>query len=197
MISQLTGTLLEKQPNHCIIDVGGVGYGVHVSLSTYGALPEPGGRVTLPIHTYVREDQLVLFGFATAEERTLFLKLISISGVGPKTAMGILSGLPPAELVEAISRGDAAKLSTVPGVGKKTAERMIVELKDSLAREVQLLRASASSSFPAVRDDALSALINLGYARPVADAALNKAGCSDEMSVEAAIRAALKELCRT
>lgn len=197
MISQLTGTLLEKEPHHCTIDVGGVGYGVCVSLSTYGSLPELGVRVTLPIHTYVREDQLVLFGFATADERTLFLKLIAISGVGPKTAMGILSGLPPAELVEAIGRGDAARLATVPGVGKKTAERMIVELKDSLTRDLRLTHLAACPAFPAVRDDALSALINLGYAKPVAEAALNKAGCSDEMSVEAAIRAALKELCRT
>lgn len=197
MIVQLTGRLFQKEPNQCVIDVGGVGYGVHVSLSTLSALPELGTQISLPIYTYVREDQLVLFGFATAEERLLFLKLISISGVGPKTAMGILSGLPPAELIEAISRGDSAKISTVPGVGKKTAERMIVELKDSLARDVKLTHLGGIAPQNVIRDDALSALINLGYAKPIAEAALKKTGCSEEMTVETAIRAALKELCRT
>ena len=195
MIVHLTGTLIAKEPNRCAIDVAGVGYGVAITLTAFGALPEAGATVSLPVHTYVREDQLTLYGFASAAERALFLKLIGVSGVGPKTAMGILSGLPNADLVAAIAAGDAARLATVPGVGKKTAERMIVELKDALTREQPFIPGAAAGP-ASVRDDALSALTNLGYPRAVAENALKKVAGSSTMSVEEAIRSALRELCR-
>jgi holliday junction DNA helicase RuvA len=196
MIVHLTGTLVQKEPHHCVIDVGGVGYGVHLSLSTYTALPEEGSRVSLPIYTYVREDALLLYGFAEARERALFQRLIGISGVGPKTAMAILSGLPPAELSDAIARGDQARLSSIPGVGRKTAERMIVELKDVLAREGRALPSQPGVRSGLLREEVLSALTNLGYKLPVAEAALAKATLGEGTTVEAAIRATLKELCR-
>ncbi len=188
---------MHKEPNRCTIDVSGVGYGVLISLGTYGTLPDAGSEVSLPVHTYVREDQLVLFGFASAEERTLFLKLISISGVGPKTAMAILSGLPPHDLVQAIAGGDVAKLSTVPGVGKKTAERMVVELKDSIGRDVKIASASAGRGrVDSIKEDALSALLNLGYQRAVAENVLKKSEWTENITVEEALRSALRELCR-
>ena len=128
MIALLTGTVSSKAPDHCVIDVGGVGYKVLVSLTTFGSLPEVGSTLSLQIHTYVREDQLELFGFSSPEERELFQRLISISGVGPKMALGVLSGLPPRELAEAIGNEDHVRLTRIPGVGRKTADRIIVEL---------------------------------------------------------------------
>jgi holliday junction DNA helicase RuvA len=196
MIVHLTGTLLQKEPSHCVVDVGGVGYGVSVSLATYGVLPEAGQPVSLPIHTHVREDQLTLFGFASGLERSLFQKLIGVSGVGPKTALAILSGLPPSDLIEAIGGGDAARLCTIPGIGKKTAERMVVELRDALARDHKLTSSQARSEGAGLREDALSALVNLGYARPVAEKAIEKAKPGETTKVEEVIRGALKELCR-
>ena len=196
MIVHLTGTLLAKEPHRCVIDVGGVGYGVSVSLSTFGMLPEAGGPVSLPIYTYVREDQLVLYGFAEELERGLFLKLIGISGVGPKTAIAILSGLPPIDLVDAIRNGDHGRLSSIPGVGKKTAERMIVELRDVLAREGKTSALRPGLPQSSFREEVLSALTNLGYKRPFAEAALAKAAVGEGTTIEAALRAALKELCR-
>ena len=193
MIVNLTGTLLKKDHSCCVIDVGGVGYGVRTSLNALETMPEVGERVNLPVHTYVREDQMVLFGFSSEEERALFLKLIQISGIGPKIAMAVLSGLPPANLVKTIDAGDSARLATIPGIGKKTAERMVVELKGSLARDPQLAPAVGEAS---VLEDATSALANLGYPRQTAEVALRKAGVKDGMQIEEAIRAALKELCR-
>ena len=196
MIAQLTGTLVTKAPDHCVIDVNGVGYAVLVSLSTFAALPEAGERAKLVIHTHVREDQLLLYGFAAPEERLLFQKLIGVSGVGPKTALAILSGLPAGPLVEAISAEDRARLATIPGVGKKTAERIIVELKDRIAKDVSFASPGPAGSRGRMRDDALSALVNLGYPRTVADEALRNIAWTEGIPIEEAIRAALKELCR-
>jgi Holliday junction DNA helicase RuvA len=196
MIVHLTGTLRAKEPSHCIVDVGGVGYGVHVSLTTFGELPENGTSVSLPIYTYVREDQLVLYGFNSSEERLLFQRLIAVSGVGPRTALAVLSGLPPVELARAISQSDSARLTTIPGIGRKTAERMIVELKDTLGRELAALSPQGASPVPRIQNDTLSALTNLGYPRAAAERAITKAGITESMLIEEAIRLALKELCR-
>lgn len=196
MIAHLTGTLAAKAPDRCVIDVGGVGYGILVSLTTFAALPETGQRASLVIHTHVREDQLLLYGFASPEERLLFQRLIGVSGVGPKTALAILSGLPAEHLVEAIGSEDRARLSTIPGVGKKTAERIIMELKDRIARDVPCASPGPATSRGRMHEDAVSALVNLGYPRLVAEGALRKITWSDGMPLEEAIRAALKELCR-
>lgn len=195
MIGFLSGSIISKFPDHCVIDVGGVGYTVSVSLSTFAGLPEIGSQTKLLVHTHVREDILALYGFATEEEKSLFLKLIGISGVGPKTALAILSGFPVADLVEAIGCENRALLSTIPGVGRKTAERIIVELKDRIARETPS-RTAPQSARGRLFEDVVSALTNLGYQRVVAESALKRAGWSDTMSIEDAIRAGLKELCR-
>jgi len=195
MIVQLSGTLLHKEPSHCVVDVGGVGYGVNVSLTTFSELPEVGSGVKLPIHTYVREDQLVLFGFATTAERELFRRLISISGIGPKIALAVLSGIRPKDLVDVIGRGDDARLSSIPGIGKKTAQRMIVELKGMLPPDLSGA-AGTGGEERSVRDDAVSALVNLGYTKAAAQAAVDRAAPADDATIEEAIRAGLKELCK-
>src|SRR5579884_893996 len=133
MIGHLRGTILEKHPNEAIIEAGGVGYAVQIPISTYTTLPDTGAAVALRVHTHVREDALVLFGFATRLEQTVFERLISVSGIGPKLAITVLSGLATADLIGAIRSGDVAKLVRIPGVGKKTAERIVLELKDKLA----------------------------------------------------------------
>lgn len=197
MIANLTGTLAAKSPDHCVIDVGGVGYGVHVSLTTFSTLPATGASASLAIHTHVREDQLILYGFATPEEKTLFQRLIAVSGVGPKTALAVLSGIPAGQLAQAIAGHDWARLATIPGIGKKTAERIIVELGDRILRDVpSSAAASAGTEGHRLHDEALSALVNLGYARHVAERALGKIEWSSAPSLEEAIRSALKELCR-
>jgi Holliday junction DNA helicase RuvA len=154
MIAHLKGQLTYKSPEYTIVDVNGVGYKVFTPLSTYYALPSSGQTVSLRIHTRVREDELKLFGFLTEEEQTIFQKLITINKVGPRLALGILSGMSPADLLSAVMNNDSVKLSTIPGVGKKTAERLTMEMKDKFA------------------DMALSALCNLGYKRPEAEKAL-------------------------
>src|SRR5690348_12864948 len=133
MISHLRGTLLEKQPNRVIVDVNGVGYDVHVPLSTFYEMSEPGSEIALRIHTHVREDALLLYGFATVLELRIFERLISVSGIGPKLALAVLSGIEPAELVSAIRTANVARLTGIPGIGKKTAERIGLELKDKMA----------------------------------------------------------------
>ncbi|HEY7210777.1 MAG TPA: Holliday junction branch migration protein RuvA, partial [Bryobacteraceae bacterium] len=132
MIGHLRGTILEKHPNETIVEAGGVGYTVQIPISTYTTLPEAGAAVALRVHTHVREDALVLFGFATRLEQTVFEKLISVSGIGPRLAITVLSGLPTADLINAIRTGDLARLVRIPGVGKKTAERIVLELKEKL-----------------------------------------------------------------
>ncbi|HEY3938014.1 MAG TPA: Holliday junction branch migration protein RuvA [Bryobacteraceae bacterium] len=178
MIGHLRGTVLEKHPNQVILEAAGVGYDVQIPISTYTALPEAGGSVSLRIHTHVREDALLLFGFATAEEKAVFERLISISGIGPKLAITVLSGLPTSDLVSSIRNSDVQRLVRIPGVGKKTAERMVLELKDKLtavdAAGKSVAAADMGPSFSALERDVLSALQNLGCSRPAAEEALRK-----------------------
>ena len=176
MIARLSGTVLEKHPNRVVVDVGGVGYDVQVPLSTFYGLGEPGAAVTLRIHTHVREDVIALYGFVTRLEQDLFERLIAINGVGPKLALAVLSGIEPGELIRAVRTQDVARLTRIPGVGKKTAERIGLELKDRLPSSLQGLETAPASSTPGdqLRDDLLSALVNLGYQRPVAEKALEK-----------------------
>lgn len=169
MIACLNGILQEKSTEKIVVDVHGVGYEVRIPLSTYGALPEPGDAVRLLVHTHVREDAISLFGFASPRERLLFEKMISVSGVGPKIAIALLSGIPPEELVAAIRTGEAALLCRVPGVGRKTAERLVVDLRDKL-EPLDPRQGDAASPSPAAREgqsavlaDVVSALVNLGY----------------------------------
>ena len=184
MIALLRGTLVEKHPNQAIVDAGGVGYDVQIPVSTFSGLPEAGSEVRLRIHTHVREDAIALFGFATGEEKILFEKLISVSGIGPKLAITVLSGLPTPTLVSAIRTGSVDQLVRVPGVGKKTAERMVLELKDKLDMLPSGVSLPQSSKTPAealgpVEQDVLSALINLGCDRVKADTAVRKAKLED------------------
>lgn len=178
MIGHLRGTILEKHPNQVIVESAGVGYDVQIPISTYTALADAGATAALRIHTHVREDALLLFGFATAEEKALFERLISVSGIGPKLAITVLSGLPTADLISAIRSADVAHLVRIPGVGKKTAERMVLELKDKLAGVDVAGKAAAPASAGAPLDpidqDVLSALQNLGCSRPAAEEALRK-----------------------
>ena len=173
MIGFLRGVLLQKNPQDLLLDVGGVGYRVLAPVSTFCKLGDHGAQAELLIHTHVREDQLVLYGFATTAELELFEKLISVSGVGPKVALGILSGIETDDLVHAIRGNDLARLTRVPGVGKKTAERLVLELKDKMAH----LKTDSSQPPPASpkRADLLSALANLGYSSAEADRAAGEA----------------------
>lgn len=178
MIAHLSGTLLSKQPNLVIVDVGGVGYEVTIPLSTFYDLGEEASPVALRIHTHVREDALQLFGFRTEREKKLFLYLLSVSGIGPKLAITILSGMSADELIPAIRNNELARLVNIPGVGKKTAERMIVELKDKLSAlsspelEEQFRIAAGTGSTSAMVDDIISALVNLGFQRAAAEKAV-------------------------
>ena len=178
MIAHLSGTLLSKQPNSVIVEVGGVGYEVTIPLSTFYDLSEEKTPVSLRIHTHVREDTLQLFGFRTEREKKLFLQLLSVSGIGPKLAITILSGMSADELIPAIRNNELARLVNIPGVGKKTAERMIVELKDKLSvlsspeLEEQFRIAGGTTSQSAIGDDIVSALVNLGFVRTAAEKAV-------------------------
>src|SRR5215471_13636178 len=174
MIAHLRGRLLSKAPNQVIVDCNGVGYDVAISVSTFSELPAEGAEVALHIHTHVREDQIALFGFAEMQEKRLFERLLTISGIGPKLAITVLSGISPERLVTAIRGGDHASLTKIPGIGKKTAERVVLELKDKLEDMAVPVAAGAGYSTP-VGEDALSALVNLGYARPVAQKAIETA----------------------
>jgi len=175
MIGLLRGRLLEKRPNQIILDVGGVGYLVAVPLSTFAALGELHGEVTLLIHTHVREDALSLYGFLSQREKHLFELLLGASGVGPTLALKILSGMNVEELVPAIRTGDIARLTKIPGVGRKTAERMVVELKDKLEAVAVEAEKPAPASPAGVESDVRSALVNLGYDERTADAAVVEA----------------------
>jgi Holliday junction DNA helicase RuvA len=174
MIARLSGTLLDKQVQRLIIDVGGVGYEVWAPLSTFYAVGEPGASVAVHVHTHVREDTIQLFGFHTALELLLFERLISISGVGPKVALAVLSGIEPGELVRAIRGADLARLVRIPGVGRRTAERLVVELKDRLPDDLAGPADAAAAGVPgsAERDDVISALVNLGYQRAAVERAM-------------------------
>jgi Holliday junction DNA helicase RuvA len=174
MIACLTGRLLEKHPNRVIVDVGGVGYDVQVPLSTFYALGEVGATATLRVHTHVREDAFALFGFATGLELALFERLIAISGIGPRLALAVLSGIEPAELVRAVRAQDLGRLTAIPGVGKKTAERIGMELRHRLtpALEAEAGGAPAVPAADEVAADVLSALVNLGYQASAAEKAI-------------------------
>jgi Holliday junction DNA helicase RuvA len=194
VIAHLTGTLHEKQLQRLIVDVGGVGYDVVVPLSTMYAIGDPGSRVALRIHTHVREDALQLFGFATALEQALFERLISVSGIGPKVALSVLSGIEPAELTRAIRSSDLARLTRIPGVGKKTAERIVLELKDRLP-DAGSAEPEPSKPGDDVRDDLLSALTNLGYQQASIEKTVDKVLASaEDRSFEPLLRATLKLL---
>jgi Holliday junction DNA helicase RuvA len=195
MIARLHGTLLEKTPSRLVVDVGGVGYDVLVPLSTFYGLGDPGTAVTLRVHTHVREDIIALFGFATGLEQDLFERLIAISGIGPKLALSVLSGIDSAELVRAIRAQDVARLTRIPGVGKKTAERIGLELKDRLPQ------AAAGPEVPAAADDRradlLSALTNLGYKGAVAERAVDAAVQKwPEAPFETLLREILRQMVR-
>jgi Holliday junction DNA helicase RuvA len=199
MISFLRGTLLEKHPNQIIVDVHGVGYELTIPVSTFSALPETGQEVRLRVHTHVREDALALFGFNSADEKLLFEKLISVSGIGPRLAVTVLSGLAAAELIEAIRTGDVQQLVRIPGIGKKTAERIILELKEKLefaagAPAVAAAAGKPRSAFSAGEEDVISALMNIGANRASAEAAVLKAKQEGAGDFETMFRTALRLL---
>jgi Holliday junction DNA helicase RuvA len=178
MIAHLRGTLLEKHPNQAVVEAGGDGYDVIISVATFTALPDAGAEVRLRIHTAVREDAIQLFGFATPEEKALFEKLITVSGIGPKLAITVLSGLQTPDLVRIIRAGEVASLVRVPGIGKKTAERIVLELRDkmdALGAPPPPKGAPAAAPLSAVEEDVVSALVNLGSPRAAAETAVRRA----------------------
>ncbi len=193
MIAHLRGKLIARRPNQAIIETGGVGYDVTISVPTFSELPSAGGEVALHIHTHVREDQIALYGFLRAEEKGVFEKLITVSGIGPKLAITILSGMPADEMTGAIRGNDVARLTKIPGIGRKTAERMVLELRDKLppAGEEPTM---AAPSLTAVQQDVLSALVNLGYQRAAAEKTL--ASIEKNGSFDAVFRAALAVMAR-
>jgi len=200
MIASLRGRLADKQPNRIIVDVGGVGYDVAVPLSTYYKLGEPGSDVSLRVHTHVREDTLALYGFSTALELQIFERLIGIGGIGPKLALAVLSGIEVADLARAVQHGDVGRLTAIPGVGRKTAERIGLELKDKLPKGVfEEAAAGAGTGAPGgeLRQDLLSALLNLGYHRPLAEKAIDAAlARTGSPAFEIVLKQALRELAR-
>ena len=205
MIAHLSGTLLSKQATSVILDVAGVGYEVSIPLSTFYELEDPGASVQLRIYTHVREDALQLYGFKTARERELFLRLISVSGIGPKLGITLLSGMSAEEMITSIRNNNLAKLTLIPGVGRKTAERLVMELRDKVASlaagvDEDLGVTAEAASVPtedSMRADALSALLNLGYQRNAAEKAVSAAlGENEEVSVESILRASLRKLAK-
>jgi Holliday junction DNA helicase RuvA len=206
MIAHLSGTLLAKQATSVILDVGGVGYEVTIPLSTFYDLEDSGSQVQLRIYTHVREDALQLYGFKTARERELFLKLISVSGIGPKLGITMLSGMSADEIIASIRTNNLARLTSIPGVGKKTAERLVIELRDKIAAlsspalEEELgakAGVSVEPSADSIREDALSALLNFGYQKAAAEKALT-AGLQEggEITVETLLRRSLRLLAK-
>ncbi|MDR3763344.1 MAG: Holliday junction branch migration protein RuvA [Acidobacteriota bacterium] len=192
MIALLRGILHATTPGRVIVDCHGVGYEVAVSMNTFTELPEPGKEVMLFIFTYVREDQLALFGFSSAAEKALFEKLLSVSGIGPKLAVNVLGGMKPLDLVATLRGGDAMRLTRMPGVGKKIAERMVLELKDKLNEFA--VAAAPPRVRHALEEDVLSALVNLGYQPQAAEKAMEKLGPAEGRTFEQLFRAALGEL---
>jgi len=193
MIAHLRGRLIHKEPGQAIVECGGVGYDVVISVPTFTALPSMGAETSLHIHTQVSEDQIALFGFLDREEKRLFERLITVSGVGPKLAIKILSGLSPERTVQAIRAQDHAQLTRIPGVGRKLAERLVVELKDKL-EDFAVAPRPSSVAGPAV-DDVFSALVNLGYQRPAAEKAIEQSVAKEKDlagDFDGLFRAALK-----
>ncbi len=177
MIGHLRGKLLEKKPNSALLEVGGVGYAVIIPVSTFSQLGQPGEEVALHTHTHVREDALALFGFLTRSEKSIFEKLISVSGIGPRLAITVLSGLPADELIAAISSGDTARLTRIPGVGRKTGERMVLELREKIVSLTDGAKAPepAPGTPGSIEQDVISAIMNLGCTRDAAEKAVRKA----------------------
>lgn len=205
MIAHLNGTLLSKQATSVIVDVGGVGYEVTIPLSTFYDLEETGSTVELRIYTHVREDTLQLYGFKTSRERELFLKIISVSGIGPKLGITLLSGMSADEVIASIRTNNLARLTLIPGVGRKTAERLLVELREKVAamapaefeEEAGTRPDVAAPSEDSVRSDALSALLNLGYQRSSAEKAIDSAlSEGGDITVESVLRRGLRKLAR-
>lgn len=197
MIALLTGLIAHKSPDHVILDVHGVGYRVHIPFSTYYELPEEGGSASLHIHTSVREDAILLYGFRTRLEKSFFQLLIAVSGIGPKLARDILSNIQPGPLAQALVQGDLNKLSTIPGIGKKTAERLVLELKDKAGKlDLSSLPAAYAREIPAedMTEDVISALLNLGYKEPHVRKALAGLDANGNVSVEGLLKQALKIL---
>ena len=190
MIGRITGTLLEKHPPQLLVDVGGVGYEIDVPMSTFYHLPATGARVTLHTHLIVREDAHLLYGFASDDERQLFRQLLKISGVGAKMALALLSGMSATELAQAVAAQDAGRLTKVPGIGKKTAERLLLELRDKLPAFAPTVHGAAVAAKPG--DDVLNALLALGYNDREATAAIKQ--LAPDLSVSDAIRQALRFL---
>ena len=189
MIAHLRGKLIAKHPNQAIVEAGGVGYDVAISVPTFSDLPGVGGDIALHIHTHVREDAIALFGFLRADEKQLFEKLITVSGIGPKLAITILSGMPTVDMVGAIRANDHGRLTRIPGIGKKTAERMCVELRDKLEAFGE---PQAAAPVSAVEEDVISALTNLGYQRALAEKAVERAvATAGRENFDAIFRAAL------
>ena len=206
MIAHLSGTLLSKQATAVILNVGGVGYEVTIPLSTFYDLAEPGSEVQLRIYTHVREDALQLYGFRTARERELFLRLISVSGIGPKLGITLLSGMSADEMIASIRTNNLARLTLIPGIGRKTAERLVMELRDKVAAlsspelEEELGATAPTTPEPtvdSVRADALSALVNLGYQRSAAEKAIGAVVAEEtDISVESVLRGSLRKLAK-
>src|SRR5215213_2779995 len=203
MISHLSGTLLAKHATSVIVDVGGVGYEVTIPVTTFYDLGEPNSPVRLNVYTHVREDALQLFGFRTLRERGLFTLLISVSGIGPKSAVAMLSGMSADEIVTEIRTNNYARLTSIPGVGRKTAERLVIELRDKMAalsspaleQEFAAGGAAAAQSEDALREDTLAALLQLGFPRPAAEKTINGAMQEGgELSVETLLRRSLRQL---
>jgi len=196
MIAHLRGRLLEKHPNRVIVDVQGVGYEALVPLSTFYDLGEPGEEVSLRIHTHVREDALALYGFATSLELQLFERLIGVSGIGPKLALAVLSGIEPNDLITAVKQSDVARLTAIPGLGKKKAELIGLALRDKMGGFAEHVAEPSGSQADGLRTDVLSALINLGYHRPLAERAFDAAAKSGAATFEQTLKQALRELAR-
>jgi Holliday junction DNA helicase RuvA len=197
MIALLTGKIAHKSPEYIILDVNGVGYRVQIPFSTYYELPDGGAEISLNIYTHVKEDAISLYGFRTADEKLFFQLLISVSGIGPKLGKDILSNIQVTDLAAAITRGDLARLSAVPGIGKKTAERLVLELKDKVAKQ-EFTGSAAGGELLAptagIEEDIASALINLGYKEAVVKKALAELRISPDDSMEQVLKQALKAL---
>lgn len=199
MIAHIQGRLHFKSPENLIIDVDGIGYQVHVPLTTFYELPDIGNTVALHIHTHVREDALQLYGFQAQEEKALFIRLMGVAGIGPRLAVNILSGISPAELAECLGEGDLARLISIPGVGRKTAERIMVEMRDklpALAADRDIALSVKYAADEAVMNDAVSALVNLGYKKGVAQRAIDGARqrLEGDINLESLLKESLREL---
>ncbi len=199
MIARLRGTLIEKEPGRAVVDVGGVGYEVAIPLSTFSSLGDRGGPVDLHVHTHVREESIALFGFSTRREREIFARLIEVNGVGPKTAIAALSGLGTDDLIEAVRQRDPKRLSSVPGIGRKTAERILLEVADRIEALAPAAPGRGTGAAAGARQDLISALLNLGYNARVASEAVDRAlpaGTAAPESFEVLLRQTLKLLSR-